>query len=99
MFEILHELLLKLEIMCSYLVLFKAGCDNVLAENRLIVYYQIAVFTVYKEAINLGVKLISSNFSNVDPAMVAERLEQWLCNLERQQSCSDPGSNSALCII
>ena len=30
-----------------------------------------------------------------NPAVVAEWLEQQLCNLQRQQSCSDPDLNPA----
>ena len=35
------------------------------------------------------------DLSSVKPAVVVEWLEQWLCNLQRQQSCLDPGSNPA----
>ena len=36
-----------------------------------------------------------SIFSPRYPAVVSEWLEQYFCNLQRLQSCSDPGSNPA----
>ena len=38
---------------------------------------------------------LSSHNAGSHPAVMAEWLEQQLCNIQRQQSCLDPGSNPA----
>ena len=42
-----------------------------------------------------GQVLCKNLICNINQAVVAEWLEQYLYNPQRQQSCSDPGSNPA----